>query len=711
MKKHSVLLAGKWDESVLDIVSVLEGECGVTVVSREKLDSKLFSKTKYYSLDLDYRTISSLNKANHFDAIIYNFCSFCDGGDINDDCLGALLDELHDYEKLAVQSPNIKSFFLITDQRSFSDTQSREEGSTPSPATNDGRLVQLAENEFFKIRRSDNELRKVLIRTTNLYSKSRIFSALSHFRRRDAGESSAAFLGMNKDMKYDFLSADDFGEFILSALSTDIGGTYHLSSANPVSGTDIEKMLSELGCEVDYSIDNERVSNITGMKAYDDYGWIARRSFLEDAEEYGIEKEKISEEKQLILEIRNFLGRNIAWVETVLGAAVMQLMLGVVNQNTVFSVIDVRLLFVVLIGSMHGSFFGWLAGIIAYVSFGISFVATGGNAWDLLLNMDNWIPLVLYLLAGGITGYVRSNHDNREQMLTDLNLRTREDLENLQEIHQQTCDMRDSLMEQVVNSHDSYGKIYGVVEQLDTMYPDEILFHALNIYEDILSNKSITIYYREKKASFIRKLVESNEVEESGGFSLDIRKFPDLLESVETNSLYTNKEFLKGYPSYCISMEASSSYQFIMMIWNAKPSQYSKYYQNLIIVLSRLIRISLTKALEFQLSPDRYIGNTSFLKQDEFLQIWLTRRKMKLNNVGEYIIFRFSSALPDDVLSNRFKTILRALDSAGKMNDGRRYVLIMQATEASAEPILRRLESAGVAASLVSEKELESYLS
>ena len=387
----------------------------------------------------------------------------------------------------------------------------------------------------------------------------------------------------------------------------------------------------------------------------------------------------------------------------------MEMLAFTVSQNTVTAFIDVRLLYAVLIGSTHGMFFGWIAGLIAYISYAVTYIIGGGQAWDLLLNLDNWLPFELYLLAGALTGYLKTTHDDKQRELLEEKRRVEKELHYIQDVHQHTCDMRDMLLEQVVKSRDSYGKIYSMVDELNSVYPDEILFHALHIYEDVLSNSTVSIYALESDARFLRKLVES-EASVSEDNSMDLDEYPDLKEYIEGEKLYVNKEFKEGYPAFCLTMPYEDSEKFVIVLWKAEPHQYTKYYENLLVIVSRLTCMALAKAIEFSELPERYVGNTLFLNQEEFLHSWQTRKQMKNEKVGSYVIFRFSSSLPDDVLSERFGQVVRSLDIAGKMNDGRRYILMMQATEKDIDIILSRLESAGVAAYAINEKELMPYL-
>ena len=80
------------------------------------------------------------------------------------------------------------------------------------------------------------------------------------------------------------------------------------------------------------------------------------------------------------------------------------------------------------------------------------------------MNLDNFLPFELYLLAGGLTGYLKTTHDDKQKELLEEKRRIENELRYIHDVHQHTCDMREMLLEQAVKSRESYGKIYSIVD-------------------------------------------------------------------------------------------------------------------------------------------------------------------------------------------------------------------------------------------------------
>ena len=712
MRKYNVLLTGNIDAGVWTVADCLEdGRCNVTVAGEDIAPKDKKYNNRYFDLASDETRLSAIYKSGKFDTVVYFLSAKSESAqyDISGESkLGKYADDFICHIGFVTAHTEISQLILVTDQSVFGEEQKKAETTIPDPESFESNLMLIAENELDHIKRKEGALKKLLVRVPHLYNPGPVSGFAKDFSAPLTADRSTLYLPGTPDKQCQLLSTEDFGKFLLLAITEQSQGIMHTKGPESVSYHELKKFFEQYDYSVVYMGKDNRQLCLEGTRARKELGFVAGGNFREDLY-LNEEKTAIQKHTDRLKYIRKALSKLLPWIETGIGAVLMELLCRLTAQNTVTAFIDVRLLFAVIIGSAHGVFFGWLAGVIAYISFAAAYLFNGGQIWDLLLNLDNWLPFVLYILAGGITGYLKTTHDDKRQELLEEKERVEGELSYLQEVHQHTCDMRDMLMEQVVKSRDSYGKIYNMVNELNSVYPDEILFRALRIFEDVLSNRTVSIYIRENGTRFLRKLVESETTGNTAN-SMNLNNYPELIEYIDRRELWVNKSFDGNYPAYCLTMRYDENKEFVIILWNAEPNQYSKYYENLLIIVSRLTCMALVKAVEFNELPDRYVGNTKFLKQEEFVHSWLTRRQMKSEKVGSYVIFRFSASLPDDVLSERFSRVVRSLDIAGKMDDGTRYILMMQASEKDADVILKRLENAGIAAYVTNEKALARYL-
>ena len=82
----------------------------------------------------------------------------------------------------------------------------------------------------------------------------------------------------------------------------------------------------------------------------------------------------------------------------------------ITSDSVYFKIVDVRLLFVILMGVMHGLMIGTVAAVLECVMLVIRYSAIGISGLLLFYNVENWIPFVYYLTAGIICGYTHQKH-------------------------------------------------------------------------------------------------------------------------------------------------------------------------------------------------------------------------------------------------------------------------------------------------------------
>lgn len=709
MKKYNVLLTGNLDDSIWRMAKRLrDRSCNVTIAGTDQGSGTTKGGIRYF--DTSTGQLSVLYESGHFDTVVFFFSTKSEISDRlkrEGGLLGYYFDELRRHLSFVRLHSEITRFYLITDQRVFENEELKTEESVPHPDAGVGRLINLAEQEIKRFTRIGASLNPMIIRITHMYCPGPFSDFAKDFMAKGPNRKDTIYLSGPADKLCNFISVDDVTDFIILAMEMNGFGIVHLLGAQTVTNAQLREWFETFHCKTASMDFDKRDPLLYGLKASEKFNWYARNCLFDD-----IVPDAIVQAKKMTLldryrAFRKRYSKWLPWIETFIGALITIPVTEFLKQNVVFGFIDARLLYAVLIGCVHGTLHGWVAGILAYLVYCIT-ALDPSSGWDLILNMDNWIPFVFYLLAGGITGYVKSSHELEKQNLRDVVEKREDELSYLQEVHKNTCDVRDMLMEQVVKSKDSYGKIYNMVEKLNSMYSDEIMFRALGIYEDLLDNNSISIYVKDQNSRFMRKLVESNGLKDNKN-SINLETLPALLKSIEEGSLFSNTEFLKDYPSYCMPMRLSNGEDLLIIVWNARDHQWNKHYQNLIIIISKLALLSMDKAVTFQESPIRYVDGTIFLKHKEFMSTWRIRRQMRLEKINNYVLFRFASSLPDDVLSERLKPVIRSVDVAGRMKDGKRYIIMTQASSDDRAVILKRLMDVGVGANLATDQEIDFY--
>ena len=371
-----------------------------------------------------------------------------------------------------------------------------------------------------------------------------------------------------------------------------------------------------------------------------------------------------------------------------------------------FRFIDFRLLFVVLLGSTHGTSFGLLAALVASGLALLSWHEAGMNFSMLLYNVENWIPFALYLLAGGITGYLHDKHNNEvrfQQEQVDL---VEEKYKFLYGVYDDISGIKDQFREQLMGYRDSFGRIYSITTQLNSLQEEDIMFRAIGVLEDVLENDSIAIYSLDDHQGYGRLQVSSHTLQTSLPKSLKLSDFPELGTHIEKGEIYQNKNLLHDYPAYFSPVLDGTTPVAGIAIWEASFDQFSLQYLNLVKVITGLIQSALVRASLFRRAnlPNLYLPNTRILTPAAFRDILTAKQEMETSQVAEYELVRILTEFDDLAeASAKIEKGIRNTDYIGMLEDGLCYILLSQTDWMNAFNVLSRLHNLGIEGEICSE--------
>lgn len=377
----------------------------------------------------------------------------------------------------------------------------------------------------------------------------------------------------------------------------------------------------------------------------------------------------------------------------------MELLNRLTQTSIQFQYIDFRLLYVVLLGTLHGLKTGIGASGLACLSLLISFVEKGTDWRILAYNVDNWLPFACFILIGAITGYTK------DKLRNDLSYTKQEkdELEQryifLNELYVGALQNKSQFKTQIMSYRDSFGKLFDVAKKLDSMLPDEIFKEALTSMEDILENQSICIYLIDPRSNFGRLMVSSKLISASTPKSINLLHFNLMTSAFTEGEVWSNTQRFLGYPEYAAPIFRGKEVVALITIQKAKFEQMAIYYKNLIRVLCGLVQVSLIRAVEFNEHTENeiYLPGTRVMKPERFRQVLELKDKMQEESVSEYSIVHVAAGSSDiAVIGNQISKRLRATDVIGLGGNGELYVVLSQTTEENIGVVLDRLQNSGI---------------
>lgn len=646
-------------------------------------------------------------QAGRFGAIVFFYAYQCEDVMAYGSVQGAMLDALFQLQHTA-SGCGVERFILITDLRVFGAGQDGRENETALPDTATGILINAAEEVLRCV--EPGAMKTLLLRVTNLYCPG--YDDAFFARARRSVEANQTFqLTGQPDTVCDFLHVDDLALYITLALDQKSAGVVHLAYGEPFSYEfAVSKLQTALpALQATYLGSAAARPTLQCAAAKLGTAWIPRHRWVSELDTIyartSLAQGKLTLRRRFGQTLRRLFGSALPWVELILFGAIAEGLSRLSDPSIAFRTIDYWLFYVVLMGYMHGKPIGITAGLVACVGYGAGWALAGNDLYLLLYNNDNWLPLAMYLLAGGAFGYLHDKYtDNLESMRMEKEQRDAE-TEFIQTMYRQVDADRSSLQEQVMRFRDSYGRIYAITQELDTLQPEQVFLSTLDVLEDVMQNRSVALYSCAPDSSFVRLVVHSRAMDALPR-SMDMREYPLMNRMFTTGEIFANTQLEPGYPAFCAALLQEGRTIAMIALWDVPFEQQTLYRQNLFSVVSGLVRSALTRALNyFGSAQDMYIDETHILADKPFRATLGVYSQMRKQRASSYLLLYVTSLDANASLAEfdrRIGRATRSTDIAGQLENGRVYVLLPQASLDNMPQIERRFLSAGLRCAVVS---------
>ena len=364
-----------------------------------------------------------------------------------------------------------------------------------------------------------------------------------------------------------------------------------------------------------------------------------------------------------------------------------------------FQMIDFRLMFVMLIGTVYGLNAGVLAAVLASVSLAAGYLRQGTTLMLLFYEPSNWLAFIVYFVVGASCGYVQLRNTEAARFVREENNLLRGRLRFTQRLYQDTLEDKQMFRRQILGRRDSFGKIYTVTQQLDMLQPQEIYRKTVQVMEDVLENHSLTIYRLEQNHTFARLTAASAGLEPAPAHSIEVARRLDVLRGIEQEGLWVNRELRPGLPMYAAGVRQNGTLVVLIGLRTATEEQMTLYYQNLFRILCGLVETALVRAFEYEnaVRESWYLPGTCLLRPAVFAQKLESACTLQEDKMAHHLLLRVTGEFKNQAeLNARVERSIRSTDVAGVGSDNAIYLLMNQAEEANLPLLTKRMGEKGL---------------
>lgn len=435
-----------------------------------------------------------------------------------------------------------------------------------------------------------------------------------------------------------------------------------------------------------------------------EYGWFARISLLDDLEEE-YEKYKISkQEKTLTLwqKIKKWIEEHSIFVkiaELIILFLITELLLYFTDSAVIFSIVDFRMAYIVIMATVHGLNFGMSAAALSSISWLIAKVSTGTNLLTIFYEPTNWLAFVFFFLVGALCGYIKLRKDDKIRFVSEQNKLLEDKLIFTREIYEDTYREKRDLKKQIIGSKDSFGKIFDITRKLDTVASQVLYLRIMETFEEILENKNITVYSVNKQSTFGRLEVASRDIIDTVPRSISTETYSEVIEKIKGGEIWRNTELLGEYPMYAAGVYRGEELVLLIFLWRADIQQRSLYYVNLFKILRDLVQMSLLRAFDYNQAvyEKQYIHNTHILNTEEFDEVLKNYIALAEKKVSTFVLLEVdTNGKSYEEMNEILTSKVRANDIMGASDNGQLRLLLSQATENDLPFILPRFKDLNV---------------
>lgn len=510
------------------------------------------------------------------------------------------------------------------------------------------------------------------------------------------------------DQPLQFLNSMDLAE-LLEKMSDNWDEEYHyLNVPNVFSNTfrELEQKIKEIDASV--RIENRGLIPVEKIPPDDKvvrfkYGWFPKISLLEDFSDiYDQYLDSIGEKERRIDRWKIWLDKHrpiVKIVELVIGFFLFEFLNHLAGNQAQFKMIDLRLVFIVLFGSLYGINYGIVAAALETISLLAAYEREGVGWTTLFYEPSNWIPFIFYFAVGAICGYVRMKNKENIEFVTDENKLIQEKFLFMRDMYQDSLYDKRTYKKQIMGSRDSFGKIFDITRKLDTVLPQELFIETIHVMEDMLENHAVAVYSLGKNSEFGRLEIASKEIRSEFPNSIRISKYQAAISELEDGNVWVNRELLPDYPAYMAGIRKNKELVMLVCIKEVRSDQMTLYYMNLFKILCGLVEVALLRALEYQEAAKnmQYVEGTHILKTSYFMERLETFHAMQDEMVASYILLRLehpgkSKEEADQILQH----LIRANDVWGISEEGELYLILSQTDKESLPIVSGRLKKAGI---------------
>lgn len=508
------------------------------------------------------------------------------------------------------------------------------------------------------------------------------------------------------DSTYDFIFSGDVADAIYRGVMSQLTGIYNLSSNTQTSLSRLCELIGLNNVTFNHS-KNPHGLQLDNRKLKTDLDWVPRYTIEEGMQTTVSYYAKHEVVPPVAMDkgptkLGTFFTHPIIQIAENLTLFLIFFALSLV-MTPVVDAPDYWFIYILLAALLFGKTQSLVASILAV---GVQFyahAATGRNILSLFVDNSILALFTIYLLIGLIVSYVMERRKIEIQFLKDELAATSERHHFLNDIYEETLDIKNQLQQQIVRSEDSIGSIYEATRALDSLEPEGLFVGSISVLEKTLKADHFAIYLVNQSA-FARLAAKSADPAFVPKNSLDLEQQSLVNEVIQSKEIVLNTALTPDQAIFGAPLLRQGELFAVILCYKVPFQNLTLSYRNLIDVMTRLINSSLDRSFGYidAVQLDRYVGNTNAMKQTYFERIIIQKEQAKVELNIPYTLLHIRESLTENIVHSVDST-LRTTDYLGYRFDNELYALLSNATSEESQIVIERLAQKSIHAQVVED--------
>lgn len=718
----NILLTGKLDSISAHVISA-SGSNRIILAAKHIPPDDLPDNVRLFNIEPTDELFQRVIRVGSFDAAVF----FLARGEHSDRTEGGVTAFQSMLEHCV--SSGVNQVILVSSGEVFSglsDISGFPESTPAAPKGAQGFQIKAAEDMCLEYSRNPG-MKVTVVRLPYIYQRENASGGdglLSRLFRAVTDGSLRFELPGQPETRCDFLSDVEAARLIWLIIDEGISTKsfyVNAGTGKPATFGDIASLINEHypSLSIAYSGDSSDVPPpMRTQIAKSEYGWNVLNSLPDDFESIknSIKAAPASRFARIIKQIRKaqsfFRGsRGFIVLEFATATIILQVLSTALRNISFMRWIDLRLIFVVILSTLHGTIAGIAAGGIAGVMLFLSF---GNIDWRMIMyNPENWIPFALYIIMGVSLGSRADRETDSNKHLEDRLALAEQTNIYLVELYDEAVQVKDKYRDQILGYKDNFGRIYSIVKKLNSETAEYVFSSAIEVLEDVLENNSFAIYSVSANGAYARMTVCSRPLHGEIVRSLRMDDYPQIKEKTAQRDIWFNRNLVKGLPAFCAPVYNDEDLIALVTIWRADVDQMTLHFSNLFRILSGLIQESLIRAVKFNKlrESNSFFPDTRILLKDAFNAAFRANLALAESEKADFSLLAAERTDEDMAAQNsRLETCIREFDIAGAINGEQFGIILKNVPSGDLPALLERFKGRGVNASQISSAEMNELL-